>query len=167
MDECLTANANVATVLGSIPASSDTAESEGRQMETVLNEVVKKSQKSSVKKRKEKKVTQLSSILDCKNDKHTVYSTVHYPHHKKTRKMSLLWLTSFISLHIFWQGGVGEEGEVRVDGRRGGWVIYHLLGCVLPPPAHAEKTHNNKHSQDTELMDSWTAKIFEKRNTPS
>ncbi len=32
VDERLTANAKVATVLGSIPASSDTVESEGRQM---------------------------------------------------------------------------------------------------------------------------------------
>ncbi len=32
MGECLTANSEVATVLGSRPASSDTAESEGRQM---------------------------------------------------------------------------------------------------------------------------------------
>ncbi len=31
-DQRLTANAEVATVLGSIPASSDTVESEGRQM---------------------------------------------------------------------------------------------------------------------------------------
>jgi hypothetical protein len=30
--ECLTASAEVAIVLGSIPASSDTVESEGRQM---------------------------------------------------------------------------------------------------------------------------------------
>ncbi len=30
--ECLTANAKVATALGSIPASPDTVESEGRQM---------------------------------------------------------------------------------------------------------------------------------------
>jgi hypothetical protein len=30
--ECLTANVKVATVLGAIPTSSDTVESEGRQM---------------------------------------------------------------------------------------------------------------------------------------
>jgi hypothetical protein len=35
--ERLTANAVVATVLGSMPASSDTVESEGRQMKQCLN----------------------------------------------------------------------------------------------------------------------------------
>jgi hypothetical protein len=38
----MTANAEVATILGSIPASADTMESEGRQNETVLNKVHKK-----------------------------------------------------------------------------------------------------------------------------
>ncbi len=37
--ERLTANAKVATVLGSIPASSDTVESEGRQIKPMLNKV--------------------------------------------------------------------------------------------------------------------------------
>jgi hypothetical protein len=40
--ERLTANAEVATVLGSIPASADTAESEGAADEAVLNKVHKK-----------------------------------------------------------------------------------------------------------------------------
>jgi hypothetical protein len=65
-------------------------------------------------------------------------------------------------------GGLGEEGEGGGGWKGGGgWVIYHLLGCVLPPPAHAEKTHNNKHSQDTELMDSWPEKFLEKGKIPS
>ncbi len=46
--ERLTANAEVATVLGSIPASSDTVESEGAADEAVSNKVhkFKKSKKS-------------------------------------------------------------------------------------------------------------------------
>ncbi len=64
-------------------------------------------------------------------------------------------------------GGWGWEGAGGGGGggwgwMEGGWVIYHLRGCVLPPPARAEKTHN-KHSQDTELMDDWPAKFFRKR----
>ncbi len=43
--ERLTANAEFTTVLGSIPASSDTVESEGRPDEAVLNKVMKKSEK--------------------------------------------------------------------------------------------------------------------------
>ncbi len=148
-------------VLVSIPASADTVESEERQMEAVLNEVVKKYQKSSVKKRKEQKVTQLSSILDCKNEKHTVYSTVHYPHHKK-REKCLFSGSPLLSVCIYFdKEGWGRRGRVGKEGEGGGvWVIYHLLGCVLPPPAHAEKTHNNKHSQDTELIYGWPAKFF-------
>jgi hypothetical protein len=42
----LTTNAEVATVLGSIPASSGTGESEGRQIETVLNKEHKKERKN-------------------------------------------------------------------------------------------------------------------------
>ncbi len=40
--ERLTANAVVATVLGSIPATSDTVESEGRQMEQCRISYIKK-----------------------------------------------------------------------------------------------------------------------------
>jgi hypothetical protein len=43
--ERLTDNAEVATFLGSIPASSDTVESEGAADETVLNKVQKKTPK--------------------------------------------------------------------------------------------------------------------------
>jgi hypothetical protein len=155
--ECLTANANVATVLGSIAASSDTMESEERQMETVLNEVVKKSQKSSVKKRKEKKVTQLSSILDCKNDKHTVYSTVHYPHHKKNEKnvSSLAHLFYQFAYILTVRGGGGGGGWGR-RGRFGGgwegvggssiisWGVFFLL-------RHMQK----KHTTNTVKTHSW------------
>ncbi len=48
--ERLTANAVVATVLGSIPASSDTVESEGAADEAVLN-IVHKKKKSPLKKK--------------------------------------------------------------------------------------------------------------------
>ncbi len=44
--ELLTANAIVATVLGSIPASSDTVESEGRQMKQCQKSYIKKIQKN-------------------------------------------------------------------------------------------------------------------------
>ncbi len=50
--ERLTANAVVATVLGSIPATSDTVESEGRQMEQCRISYIKKEklQKSPFRK---------------------------------------------------------------------------------------------------------------------
>ncbi len=40
--ERLTVNAEVATVLGSIPASSDTVESEGRQMKQCWKQYIEK-----------------------------------------------------------------------------------------------------------------------------
>jgi len=47
--ERVTANAEVATVLGSIPASSNTVESEGRQMKAVMNKVLKNLKNPTVK----------------------------------------------------------------------------------------------------------------------
>ncbi len=43
LSDMMTANANVAKVLGSIPASSDTVESEGRQMKQYLRKYFKSS----------------------------------------------------------------------------------------------------------------------------
>ncbi len=48
--ECLAVNAKVATFLGSIPASSDTVESEGRKMEQCWKKI-KKSKKSLLEKK--------------------------------------------------------------------------------------------------------------------
>ncbi len=47
----LTANAEVATVLGSIPASSDTVESEGRQMKQCWIKYIKNKKNPPVKNR--------------------------------------------------------------------------------------------------------------------
>jgi hypothetical protein len=127
----------------------------------VLNEVITKSQKFPFKKRKKKKEERFSYktvkmvIIYC------TLSPPPPPPQKSEKNVSSL-------AHLFYQFAyiltrrVGEgEGEGG-GGWEGGWVIYHLLGCVLPPPAHAEKTHN-KHSQDTELMDGWPAKFLRKR----
>ncbi len=69
--ERLTANVVVATVLSSIPASSDTVESEGRQMKQCWIEYIKKVKKTKNPPLKTYQYAQLTKIIGLPNLLHT------------------------------------------------------------------------------------------------
>ncbi len=86
--ERLTVNAVVATALGSIPASSDTVETEGRQMKQCWISYIKKIQKSPLKKiHANTKVQVVSDLLI----KFTILS--HEILHYYKRSLNLWFLT--------------------------------------------------------------------------